>query len=205
MYLTYFNPHHPRGWRRGTATISGAQDIISIHTTLAGGDKRRKATHTGLFQFQSTPPSRVATNTTSDTTISNTISIHTTLAGGDAASAAQAAQNTAFQSTPPSRVATSASMRKDSKFNDFNPHHPRGWRPPPRQPGAGKERNFNPHHPRGWRRVLRNVPIDQNYNFNPHHPRGWRPRLGDLSQGSADISIHTTLAGGDYYVGDIYK
>ena len=34
--------------------------------------------------------------------------------------------------------------------------------------------------------------------FNPHHPRGWRLKeTGDL-QKVQKISIHTTLAGGDY-------
>ena len=41
----------------------GSSDLISIHTTLAGGDKTYYSG--GLFPmiFQSTPPSRVATST----------------------------------------------------------------------------------------------------------------------------------------------
>ena len=35
-------------------------------------------------------------------------------------------------------------------------------------------------------------------NFNPHHPRGWRRPLRGFLLDLSGISIHTTLAGGDY-------
>ena len=123
----YFNPHHPRGWRpgpwRSTAfvltisihtTLAGG-DLwsfhqpyvvdISIHTTLAGGDVVFSSGKQSPKVFQSTPPSRVATETKSSLEDISNISIHTTLAGGDLSGV--------IQMLCPC---------------DFNPHHPRGWR-----------------------------------------------------------------------------
>ena len=57
--------------------------IISIHTTLAGGD-----------------------NLTITIGVLSLISIHTTLAGGDLVMCMSIRMDTSFQSTPPSRVAT---------------------------------------------------------------------------------------------------
>ena len=144
-----FNPHHPRGWRQG-------QYLLFLL----------------LLQFQSTPPSRVATIIINDKMDALNISIHTTLAGGD-----------------------TAIMKKLQMKKNFNPHHPRGWRHPPA--GRMEEKPyFNPHHPRGWRRpkpsrthrtqrfqstppsrVATNSNGKSNHrraDFNPHHPRGWR-------------------------------
>ena len=125
-------------------------------------------------KFQSTPPSRVATRIRSSNSTDGEISIHTTLAGGD--------------------LDLSAGGDLTS---DFNPHHPRGWRPteerrilsmaifqstPPSRVATFRQKrtsavslDFNPHHPRGWRLLLRRVPPAFAGDFNPHHPRGWRP------------------------------
>ena len=70
----------------GDAMFGGAFDLgknISIHTTLAGGDSRQ--IHNSLINilFQSTPPSRVATKEIVKLLPVFIISIHTTLAGGD--------------------------------------------------------------------------------------------------------------------------
>ena len=101
-----FNPHHPRGWRPAAALYESDVVHISIHTTLAGGDLYGKwiyrsclfiSIHTTLAggdlgfstaieldnQFQSTPPSRVATLLLQPPVAAIPISIHTTLAGGD--------------------------------------------------------------------------------------------------------------------------
>ena len=56
-----FNPHHPRGWRRLKRFLRGGLSCISIHTTLAGGDLKHRLTTYRYPTFQSTPPSRVAT------------------------------------------------------------------------------------------------------------------------------------------------
>ena len=145
--------------------------LISIHTTLAGGDKRTAAWKAPWK-----------------------ISIHTTLAGGDAC----------------------LCERRDFD-HDFNPHHPRGWRPTSVSP-LMPHIHFNPHHPRGWRLVTTS-PVPAVTYFNPHHPRGWRPTIHCTVHGPQRfqstppsrvatstyprlckhffISIHTTLAGGD--------
>ena len=61
--------------------------MVSIHATLAGGDKRTPR-----------PPA------------GGRVSIHATLAGGDAARAFFIARTALFLSTPPSRVATFAGL-----------------------------------------------------------------------------------------------
>ena len=58
--------------------------MISIHTTLAGGDQVKQVKTPQTEIFQSTPPSRVATLFDVDGVNTFIISIHTTLAGGDA-------------------------------------------------------------------------------------------------------------------------
>ena len=57
--------------------------------------------------------------------------------------------------------------------------------------------NFNPHHPRGWRPFFSPPRIAISIDFNPHHPRGWRLGTGLQRRLPRHISIHTTLAGGD--------
>ena len=126
--------------------------LISIHTTLAGGDKRTAAwkapwkisIHTTLAGGDLSSPT--------DKSIKSVISIHTTLAGGDSSASIYVTigdgfQSTPpsrvatpehwqmvvskdkFQSTPPSRVATNQIIQKLFQLLHFNPHHPRGWRP----------------------------------------------------------------------------
>ena len=125
-----FNPHHPRGWRLRFARTASINADISIHTTLAGGDILKCLGRTNLdhfnphhprgwrlalprlvmpfsLEFQSTPPSRVATDFRFILRVNVLISIHTTLAGGD-------------------RMLT---LIPRSTKSHFNPHHPRGWRP----------------------------------------------------------------------------
>ena len=145
---------------------------ISIHTTLAGGDRPLpEMTSSSLYfnphhprgwrhhkpvtvndnsGFQSTPPSRVATRAGECRGFDGIISIHTTLAGGD--------------EIP--RVVVSCYLY------------------------------FNPHHPRGWRLLISSLCSSRCY-FNPHHPRGWRLQKTKWYFLRLPISIHTTLAGGD--------
>ena len=216
---TNFNPHHPRGWRRRRIEAFKRQRI-----------------------FQSTPPSRVATAGILFFCHFIIISIHTTLAGGDNKYCLVCNSKKRFQSTPPSRVATISVFIGWMRRTHFNPHHPRGWRPPllvvtssetefqstppsrvatfefrpPSDPRrisihttlAGGDSvlllcssviklNFNPHHPRGWRLFRPLAPVMVLSNFNPHHPRGWRLFDRPYPEDKQAISIHTTLAGGD--------
>ena len=149
--------------------------VISIHTTLAGGDAKNMNTQVTELQ----------------------ISIHTTLAGGDTPIRTIAYSHpnfnphhprgwrhahftfslpyAAFQSTPPSRVATWPSVRVFFQLIDFNPHHPRGWRQ--QVPALGTvEVTISIHTTLagGDPDVLRHGGLCHR-NFNPHHPRGWRP------------------------------
>ena len=105
--LTGFYPRHPRGWRLLKRIKQELDDLflstppsrvatsvrckarlpalVSIHATLAGGDRQRSQRRFGRSQ----------------------VSIHATLAGGDAADAGDVyAALLQFLSTPPSRVAT---------------------------------------------------------------------------------------------------
>ena len=56
---------------------------ISIHATLAGSDGDGRSDFDKLFSFQSTLPSRVATELIMAETGKPEISIHATLAGSD--------------------------------------------------------------------------------------------------------------------------
>ena len=77
-----FNPHHPRGLRpQHLLGVCVAKQFQStppsrVATLTAWLRERRK-------QFQSTPSSRVATSASPDLSAEKRISIHTTLAGGD--------------------------------------------------------------------------------------------------------------------------
>ena len=146
-----FYPRHPRGWRRNnpfmicclllflstppsrvaTKPIQGdwVGYQVSIHATLAGGDRltrhcspfgmcfyprhprgwrpiSKKANSTDV-EFLSTPPSRVATLQGCIIANASFVSIHATLAGGDARSRSPMETRVTFLSPPPSRVATS--------------------------------------------------------------------------------------------------
>ena len=134
----YFNPHHPRGWRLFDGGQNfGQTENISIHTTLAGGDRRklftahalyyfnphhprgwrqgRQARRMGRTPFQSTPPSRVATTFKR---IYKAINLFQSTPPSRVATQNIQAINQlkVFQSTPPSRVATA---KMDEKFIHF--------------------------------------------------------------------------------------
>ena len=147
------------------------------------------------LEFQSTPPSRVATFKFTDLKVTFLISIHTTLAGVD----------TPIRTIPYSHP-------------NFNPHHPRGWRlarsptdigdkifqstPPSRvatDKSVRKERDkkISIHTTLAGGDDNCDVSACSLFYFNPHHPRGWRPFANASNPQGPGISIHTTLAGGD--------
>ena len=196
-----FYPRHPRGWRlpininaanqrvflstppsRVATTGAGYRhptNQISIHATLAGGDRSSCSSRGQLFGFLSTPPSRVATPCADALAPLLGISIHATLAGGDRSSCSSRGQLFGFLSTPPSRVATPCAdalapllgisihatlaggdLRRISQTfprGDFYPRHPRGWRPPSGS-RYSQRGYFYPRHPRGWRRLASSMP-----------------------------------------------
>ena len=148
--ISSFYPRHPRGWRQKRYYEFQAPDNVSIHATLAGGDRHvldvwqpgiqflstppsRVATAAlrGKFEkmaFLSTPPSRVATRHTAVSRKKGEVSIHATLAGGDARRCDIQQGADGFLSTPPSRVATECVCGRNGTHQSFYPRHPRGWR-----------------------------------------------------------------------------
>ena len=216
---SYFNPHHPRGWRLLWSFHQPYVVDISIHTTLAGGDVDRSGDVRFRRTFQSTPPSRVAT---SESSSQNTLLVFQSTPPSRVATKMASTRTAArkFQSTPPSRVATRQLRINQHPKTNFNPHHPRGWRPreahlhqdaqpisihttlaggdaSPTRPTTTSS-NFNPHHPRGWRLAFRSITrLGFQFQSTPPsrvatHPANGRPRR-------LHISIHTTLAGGDQH------
>ena len=63
---THFNPRPPRGGRLNNNTIAMTKLYISIHAPREGGDALCMAQTLPKMIFQSTPPARGATNTSSD-------------------------------------------------------------------------------------------------------------------------------------------
>ena len=149
-----FYPRHPRGWRPAAAGAVLPAVDVSIHATLAGGDRMRNRVRCWMHSFYPRHPRgwrpgvclpgllvfkcfyprhprgwRQDIDTDMEDHIYD-VSIHATLAGGD-----------------------------DIKFCcscfdvSFYPRHPRGWRP---SHGLKKRTRsmgcFYPRHPRGWRR-----------------------------------------------------
>ncbi len=195
----HFNPHHPRGWRQGHSNLSSLSPLISIHTTLAGGDQPGRGTapapaqisiHTTLAGgdphavsmqrvpgdgFQSTPPSRVATPL-------GAIPAHLIV----------------FQSTPPSRVATGLGGFYGCPARDFNPHHPRGWRLWIRPRGA-LTFGFQSTPPSRVATFLFYVSFPRS-RFQSTPPSRVATGLIAGCGFILKISIHTTLAGGDVIV-----
>ncbi len=121
--MQYFNPRLPRGRRLLLIYLSvNICFFISIHASLAGGDRARLLPAAPMTPiFQSTPPSREATWSTPGTQYPTIeISIHASLAGGDSVV----------------RPGLSASDM------DFNPRLPRGRRPPLHTPSSRRYREF---------------------------------------------------------------
>ena len=190
-----FYPRHPRGWRHHVVAERDIERKVSIHATLAGGDRGRSRRYKRSAEFLSTPPSRVATRLSGDCKHYRSVSIHATLAGG--------AAKYHHTSSPAQR---------------FYPRHPRGWRltayADDVQPadvsihatlaGGDAARNAGSReHPvsihatlaGGDRRLpYRSCPVR---GFYPRHPRGWRLCVSRHCLYCCSVSIHATLAGGD--------
>ena len=124
-----FNPRSPRG-ERLSLKLFFLFISISIHAPLAGSDLPDLADATQLLIFQSTLPSRGATDALDKVCgLEQSISIHAPLAGSDFVNRALRINVLLFQSTLPSRGATKASVRCVGRANYFNPRSPRGERP----------------------------------------------------------------------------
>ena len=194
--------------------------MVSIHATLAGGDCNINRKRINAFWFLSTPPSRVATLRAYLIPSAlrrfyprhprgwrhmvgrhaagfflrfyprhprgwrlgywvcagglKVVSIHATLAGGDAAFSEGRKRCNEFLSTPPSRVATAVQLL-DVVADAFLSTPPS--------------------------RVATDVHVRVSIStpsFYPRHPRGWRPFSAAPAIDRSRVSIHATLAGGDW-------
>ena len=147
--------------------------MISIHASLAGGDPRRGG---NLRSRQISIHASLAGGDFQQIRghVPRPISIHASLAGGDILSLPRFASPITFQSTPPSREATKACSGDRAATQDFNPRLPRGRRP-----------------------SLSASPGRPAY-FNPRLPRGRRPATTSAETAGTAISIHASLAGGDW-------
>ena len=159
---------------------------------------RRQLVLPTIDRFQSTPPSRVATVIpVAFVDETSGISIHTTLAGGDAKN--MNTQVTELQISIHTTLAGGDTPIRTIAYShpNFNPHHPRGWRHAHftfSLPYAAFQ-STPPSRVATWPSVR---VFFQLIDFNPHHPRGWRQQVPALGTVEVTISIHTTLAGGDY-------
>ena len=152
----------------------GGKIHVSIHATLAGGDA---VLSWGCDHAD--------------------VSIHATLAGGDARPDYQMQETMEFLSTPPSRVATPlwpgrrlspcVSIHATLAGGDEKRLHLAELSlrflstPPSRVATTGSEQGAN-----------------AATRFYPRHPRGWRHCAKDRHGVCGCVSIHATLAGGDW-------
>ena len=170
--LIYFNPHHPRGWRLYFPIE------LTIDMVFQSTPPSRVATLYAGFcwtcpAFQSTPPSRVATENSLYGLLLHLISIHTTLAGGD------------------------KSSLEDISNEFISIHTTLAGGDVPNSTTGSITSDFNPHHPRGWRPVQYHI-LPGHFPFQSTPPSRVATFFLSLSGGLyAAISIHTTLAGGD--------
>ena len=102
-----------------------------------------------------------------------------------------------FLSTPPSRVATCSLNVFIILFGRFYPRHPRGWRPGLYQKYFRIHIRFYPRHPRGWRPPDHRHP-GKCYTFLSTPPSRVATFSLDQVTRQGIVSIHATLAGGDF-------
>ena len=169
-----FYPRHPRGWRRNLRSLHNFPQYVSIHATLAGGDSRARQKYACARCFYPRHPRgwrRV-----------------------DLYNAVVAAE---FLSTPPSRVATS--LPSSARFRaGVSIHATLAGGDHFRTANTRCSCCFYPRHPRGWRRPSGSVHAGGVHSFYPRHPRGWRRPRRRAGRQVRPVSIHATLAGGDY-------
>ena len=116
--LRCFYPRHPRGWRLGLLDRSRRHIRVSIHATLAGGD-RRLVVYVSNGVYVSIHATLAGGDIWASTRLPPTqVSIHATLAGGDQHTGQRPGTDSEFLSTPPSRVATGQTLysRSSAKF-----------------------------------------------------------------------------------------
>ena len=179
--------------------LKSAEDTVSIHATLAGGDSIALPARRLLRRFYPRHPRewRPINSAASATITSGFYPRHPR--GWRRAIRASLSLWKPFLSTPPSRVATVCGLCRTPPQSCFYPRHPRGWRRVPETPKAASIFCFYPRHPRGWRLTSLQTPRGS-CCFYPRHPRGWRPPEIAAMMVPQCVSIHATLAGGDLMI-----
>ena len=148
--------------------------MISIHTTLAGGDPPKKGEFYLWLYFNPHHPRGWRHFGRNGHRLYRWISIHTTLAGGD------------YFCDEFHLLVREISIHTTLAGGDLCGLHL-----------CGHLRNFNPHHPRGWRQSLSELCQGASL-FQSTPPSRVATRLSARYSRLIAISIHTTLAGGDY-------
>ena len=175
LYWFSFYPRHPRGWRPGVILFFCPVLQVSIHATLAGGDAVSLVFFELFPWFLSTPPSRVATSSSS----------------------AHLFHLTKFLSTPPSRVATWWLCAARAGSSNVSIHATlAGGDCADGEFQAAKGR-FYPRHPRGWRQRLF-LPFCKDHSVSIHATLAGGDQNLLCSFCLLRVSIHATLAGGDF-------
>ena len=164
--------------RVATGFVSAWQwrNTVSIHATLAGGDRRYARWWRRNLMFLSTPPSRVATV---DMSAFSTDEM--------------------FLSTPPSRVATCNGAPVFPSGICFYPRHPRGWRPATFNIWQGGKSFLSTPPSRVATKIEWNK-WNNDIMFLSTPPSRVATCPYEDGCGWFEVSIHATLAGGDLFV-----
>ena len=170
---TGFYPRHPRGWRRSSYIFRTPRRSVSIHATLAGGDREPVYQQCGRqrVSIHATLAGGDALNTVGP--VCQLVSIHATLAGGDVPASPAMLTPLVFLSTPPSRVATQALYALATAGSVF-------LSTPPSRVATQSPRR--PHRPK---------------HVSIHATLAGGDCCGERKRGYSRVSIHATLAGGD--------
>ena len=168
---------------------------ISIHAPLAGRDLHTALGKTASRPFQSTRPSRGATQICRVVINIGGISIHAPLAGRDVEINVHAPHSEQFQSTRPSRGATA--------WVDYNVagicisiHAPLAGRDHLQCRPLPAHRDFNPRAPRGAR-LTQSSAKSVTLTFQSTRPSRGATRSRTQYTDTGPISIHAPLAGRD--------
>ena len=192
-----FYPRHPRGWRQppeaGTAEagefLSTPPSLVATRVHLAALRQcvrfyprhprgwRPRTTFCILahpFRFYPRHPRGWRPLVHGRQGRALRVSIHATLAGGDALCT--------FRSAGRAQVSIHATLAGGDNALETE---------------LAAATRFYPRHPRGWRRGKSTITVAKK-RFYPRHPRGWRLDSPLFAALHNPVSIHATLAGGDY-------
>ena len=163
---------------------------------LAGDDVRQRSEERRRYRFYPRHPLGWRLAADNDKRAPGDVSTHATLAGGDTYIYPQYTTINEFLSTPPSRVATGRQCPQ-SERRRVSIHATLAGGDTGNGPPQSHRHSFYPRHPRGWRLPLVIV-LCYYCGFYPRHPRGWRRGGLTSTLRLPLVSIHATLAGGDF-------